>query len=148
MTTVQAAASRIICPHQDCGRDNDAGRQACSACGGALEAFTSLYLLPAWFYNQGLLAYHAGNSQKAALCLRLSAELASSDPAPRVLLGKLHAQRGDLDAAITCWLEALEAAPRHETALTCLFEAKQILDSRKKGMKGQKGQKRRAIRRK
>jgi tetratricopeptide (TPR) repeat protein len=129
VTDANQRQAGVICPHRNCGRENPAENQQCEACGGALAAFSSLYFLPAFFYNEGLQAYNAGNAQNARAYWLAAAQLNRSDPAPLIVLGKLHAQQGELKTAVDYWLQALDIAPSHETALRCLFEAKKLSDA-------------------
>ena len=121
----------LICPHQNCGKQNRAEDKVCENCGRPFGIYSQLFFLPTYLYNEGLKAYKAGNIEEAVGCLLLSKELNPKEPDTFILLGKIYARLNRLETAVDIWLDALDIQPENEPALRCLSEAQKIIDSNK-----------------
>lgn len=83
----------------------------CSDCGEDLAPLMRLQLAAHVLYNEGLRLAKSGNLDGAILKLREAVSAAPDEPSAYVVLGKLHAQKGDWAEARQWWEKTLERWP-------------------------------------
>lgn len=104
--------------------------KVCPDCDIDLSLVRECQDLAAAAYNLGLsLAKRRrkDNLENAEDCLKLAISLKSDFAEPRIVLGKLAAQRGRYPDAIAYWTEAIRFEPENTEAHDCLNKLREVL---------------------
>nr|HQH74532.1 tetratricopeptide repeat protein [bacterium] len=79
-------------------------------------------------YNEALALARAGNLDEALGQAEAAIALAGRNPNYHLLLGSIHAQRGEYEAAIQAWERVISLSPDMENAYNNIDKAQRLLD--------------------
>jgi hypothetical protein len=106
-----ADRTRIVCPIEDCGAQNEPDAEVCVACLTLLVGYRRLSLYPEVLFNRGLRTARAGDSRTARECFAAVALWLPEDARARNAYALACLDAADGAAAARAWSEVLALAP-------------------------------------
>lgn len=118
------AQKTFVCPI--CKTTVPAGHSTCPECQEDLRPLILVQNLGPTYYNEGLQLARTGRTKQAMERLLTALVFAPAHLDTLVVLGKLHAQHGRYDEAISYWQRTLEVEPSHRKALAGIQKVKEL----------------------
>lgn len=116
-TARPADRTRIVCPVEDCGTENEPDAEVCAGCLTLLVSYGRLSLYPDVLFNRGLRAARAGDSRIARECFAAVALWLTDDVRARNAYALACLDTEDVVAARRAWNEVLAFSPDDPLAI-------------------------------